>query len=433
MLHRLLPDWRLIALTSALAVSLGSPWGAAARADSPQVTVVSPGGAAQTLSLAALAGGEDVVERSYAVRSGGAEETRVLSGYSLGAVLDAAGADPFSFSYLEVQRPGGGAVTLSKTQALGSGAFPDGPPLVYPTAGGTGFLRPSAGAGDENAGDAFEAPQGLTIALRKGASLQLRATATPRKVAVGEKVRFAAVVERSGAGEELTYSWYFDDGNSAAGPEATHGFGKPGSYDVVVGVKASAEEAGASAVVRVQVGAPVKGPDRKGGGENKDAKAPDHGAATGRSEGPASPGTPSTPADPSGCSLSRSCRDKEQLAPEAAVRPEVPVRPEVTRRPEPSQRSGRQAKRAAEKERIVPPGELVSGELVAQQGDAAPEVVAPPRAPVAARTGNPDSGSGGGGVPAAAWGVLATLGLLGAGALVEARGLGALLPWRRPV
>jgi PKD repeat protein len=432
MLRRLLPDWRLIALTSALAVSLGSPWGAAARADSPQVTVVSPGGAAQTLSLAALAGGEDVVERSYVVRSGGAEEQRVLSGYSLAAVLDAAGADPFSFSYLEVQRPGGGAVTLSKTQALGDGAFPDGPPLVYPTAAGTGFLRPSAGAGDENGGDAFEAPQGLTIALRKGASLQLRATATPRKVAVGEKVKFAAVVERSGAGEALTYSWYFDDGNSADGPEATHSFAKPGSYDVVVGVKASAEEAGASAVVSVQVGAAAEGPDRKGGGKNKDAKAPDHGAATGRAEGPgaggpptgapsagapASAGTPSVPADPSGCSLCRDTGEKEQPAPREA------------RRPEPSERS---PKRNVNKERSVPPGELVSGELVAQQGDAAPEVVAPPQAPVAARTGNPDSGPGGGGVPAAAWGVLATLGLLGAGALVEARGLGALLPWRRP-
>ena len=63
--------------------------------------------------------------------------------------------------------------------------------------------------------------------------LRQRASELLRRVEAGEPVSFKAVVERSGAGEELTYSWYFDDGHSASGPEARHGFSQPGSYDVV--------------------------------------------------------------------------------------------------------------------------------------------------------------------------------------------------------
>ena len=414
MLHRLFPNWRLIAL--ALAVSLGSPWAAAARADSPQATVVSPGGASQTLSLAALGSG-DVVDRSYAVRSDAGEESRTVSGFSLAALLEAAGADPYAFSYLEVQRPSGGAVLLSRAQALSGGG--DGPPVVYATAAGTAFLRPSAGAEDANAADCFEAPQGVTIVLRKGAALRLRAEASPRTAQPGEAVEFKAVVERSGAGEDLTYSWYFDDGHSASGPEASHGFAKPGSYDVVVGARASGEEAGASAVVTIQVGEPAGGPDRKGGGTSRKANAPDHGAASGGgdvaggSTGAAANEAPNVPATPSAETVPSAPKpDPAAASPTpAAVEPErqKPKREAVERRP------------AA--------GERVSGELLA--GAAASERK-PPAQAAAARRGVLQPGPGGGlSVPAAAWGGLVTLGLLAAGALLEARGIASLWPTGR--
>jgi hypothetical protein len=41
----------------------------------------------------------------------------------------------------------------------------------------------------------------------------------------------------------------------------------------------------------------------------------------------------------------------------------------------------------------------------------------------AARSGQLDGGGSGGGIPGAAWGILATLGLLGLGAMVETRSL----------
>jgi hypothetical protein len=372
----LLHDRRLIAAlvtVAALAATAGlaSPWAASARADVAQVTVVSPGGVEQTLALEALAGSEDVRECSYVLRSSTGESTQTLSGFSLAAILDAAGVDPYGFSYLEVQRPAGGAVLLSRDQALDAGAFPDGPPVVYATATGTGFLRPSSGSEDLNASDSFEAPQGISVVLRKGARLRVRAEASTLSTRPGKPVHFKAIVEQAGSGEQLAYSWYFDDGSSAASAEPTHSFAKRGSYDVVLGVTSNGDDTGASAVVTIQVGAPIAGPNRKGGGHSNSAAAPDHGVAD-----PAA-------ADEGGGAGS-------------------PV-PGLANRPE-QQRA---------------PGERVVGELVSATVDAVP----PSTKQAAARSGHLDGDSDGGGIPGAAWGLLATLGLFGAGALIEARSL----------
>ncbi|HEX5608580.1 MAG TPA: PKD domain-containing protein [Solirubrobacterales bacterium] len=392
MRHGLLRNGLIVALSATLA--LASPWAVGARADVAQVTVVSPGGAQQTLALGALAGSEDVVARAYELRSAAGASTQTLTGFSLAALLAAAGADPYGFSYLEVQRPAGGAVLLGRDQALDAGAFADGPPLVYATAAGTGFLRPSAGAGDLNADDSFEAPQGISVVLRKGSRLQVRAQASTRRTEPGEPVEFSAVVERAGSGERLSYSWYFDDGHSAASPEARHAFAKPGSYDVVLGVTGGGDDAGASAVVTIQVGAAPAGPDRKGGGRNETAGAPDHGSAAG----------PPTEAGSGGGSV----------PPMPAPAP-TPASPPATPAPQP-QRNDPPAP-APE-----PEGQRVTGRLV--NASATP---APAPKPAAARRGQLDDDSGGG-IPDAAWGILATLGLLGTGALAEAGGLARLWP-----
>jgi PKD domain len=283
-------------LATLAALALSGIWTTGARADAAQVTVVSPGGASQTLALGALAGSEDLSGRPYALRSPTGESSQAVTGFSLAKILEAAGTDPYGFSYLEVQRPAGGAVQLSRHQALDPGAFADGPPAVYATATGTGFLRPSTGPEDFNASDSFEAPQGITIVLGKGTPLQVRAKASTLKTRPGQKVSFSAAVERAGAGEQLSYSWYFDDGHSASGAETSHAFAKRGSYDVVIGVTTPGDDTGASDVVTVQVGAPVEqGPNRTGGGSNRAGGAPDHGAADGPSTGPGTTGPPQSP------------------------------------------------------------------------------------------------------------------------------------------
>ncbi len=309
-----------------------------ARADAAQVTVVSPGGASQTLALQALAGSEDVVERAYVLRGDEGETTVSVTGFSLSALIDAAGADPYSFSYLEVRRPAGGAVQLSREQALDAGAFADGPPVVHATAAGTAFLRPAAGADDRNAGDSFEAPQGISVVLRKGTALRARAEASTLKTQPGKVVRFEAIVERAGAGEALQFSWTFDDGHSGSGQNVQQKYAKPGSYDVVLGVTSSGDEAGTSAVVRIRVGEPAGGPDRKGGGSNRAEDAPDHGVA----EVPTPASAPGRrAASRRRCPLDRARRRRNRRpSPPPSSRSRAPSR---SRGPSPSQRASRSA------------------------------------------------------------------------------------------
>jgi hypothetical protein len=371
--------------------ALAAPALEAARADAAQVTVITPGGAQQTLSLEALAGREDVRERPYSLRGGTGETTQTVSGFSLATLLDAAGADPFGFSYLEVLRPTGGSVLLSSQQALEGGGFADGPPVVYATATGTAFLRPSSGADDLNATDSFEAPQGVTISLRKGSPLQVEAEASTLRTRPGKPVKFTAEAEGAGAGETLTYSWYFDDGSSASGAAASHSFARRGSYDVLVGVTTPGDSTGASAVVTIQVGPPLEGPDRKGGGTRSDRDAPDHGAATGVAGAPTGPtpggapisGLPASPAP----------------APEPATSTQ---RAKPTPAPEPA-----------------PAGEQISGRLLDTTAQPEPK----PKSQPGARTGKleGEDGEGGLSLPGTALGLVITAGLLGAGALTEAR------------
>lgn len=385
---------RLLIAAALAALALACPMTSEARADAAQATVVSPGGSQRPLSLEALAGSEDILGRAYALRSPAGESSQTVNGFSLAAILEAAGADPYGFSYLEVQRPAGGSVLLSRHQALDLDAFPDGPPVIYATASGTGFLRPSAGAEDLNATDTFEAPQGITIVLRKGSPLRVKVKSSVKQTRPGRTVHFEAIVERAGSGEQLAYSWYFDDGHSASGAEARHSFAERGSYDVVVGVTTPGDDVGASAVVTIQVGDPVGGPNRKGGGHNERADAPDHGAASGPSSG-----------SPSAGSSGSTAAGETTPAPTSTPTP-TPGQPQKA------------------KSKPAPSGDAISGLLLEDPAETA--VTTPPARQAAARTGSLDDNGGGAGLSTAAWGLLATAGLLGAGALIEIGGIGAM-------
>ena len=136
-------------------------------------------------------------------------------------------------------------------------------------------------------------------------------------------------------------------------------------------------------MVNIQVGAPLSGPDRKGGGRIDDSEAPDHGAVAGtRGAVPPGPGSSSPTAAP------------------ATPAPAEPAQAQGDRHPKPAEQ-----------------GERVSGLLL--DGT---ETAAEPAKPVAARSGSLDEGGSGSGLSGAALGLLATVGLLGVGALAESRG-----------
>jgi hypothetical protein len=265
---------------------------APATAQAATVTIEPASGAPQAVALESLQ--PDVRGREYALRGAGTSIT--VTGSSLAALLTAANVDTVGFGYAEIVRPGGGAVLLSRDQVVGRSPFPDGPAVVWRDGAGLHFLRPSTGAGDENAGDRLTAPDGaLTVRLHRGQLLDVEVSASRRRIDPGESVTFEAKVPRSGAGERLTYSWAFGDGERATGSKVTHRFARRGSYNAVVGVTTASDDVGASGFVRVQVGKPGAGPARAGGGTDSGAAAPDSGSAEGATSGLAG-GTDPTPA-----------------------------------------------------------------------------------------------------------------------------------------
>ncbi len=352
-----------------------------------QVTFVPDRGPRVTLTAEQVGAAQDVRDRAYTIRSqSGATTTATVRGASLRALLDAADVDRVAVGAVEIQRPGGASLLLSRNQALEPGAFPEGPPVFSLEGAGVSFLRPSTGPDDPNAGDRFSAAS-LTVRLRSGSLLEVAAEAVPERVDPREPVTFTATAEGSGAGERVVYSWLFDDGRRADGARVTHRFRKPGSYGVVVSVTAPGDRVGVSDVVRVQVGDPKAGEDRRGGGEDRSADAPDSGPGEGVGSGSARLADTDTPGEANG---------------------------EADDQPPGAQDDARA--RSRDQRARGEGGERIEGELLA---DAAQLPATPAAAVRSARTGKQaDEGFR---VPATAWGSLATLLLIALGAALELR------------
>lgn len=335
-----------------LAALLTATFGLAAlaQAASAGVTVVRPDGTGVEVDLASLA--PDVNE-TYGSSN--------VSGVSLRALLVAAGAETVYRSVKLVTS--GGAVTQTKLQ-IESGQRP---PVLYTSGGQIWFVYGSA------------APQQVTGALTQSQSSDdgpiAKATVSRKKLKLRQPATFTAAVSNAAAGEEFTYTWWFDDGTTAVGKMVKHDFKKRGLHKASLTVRpvgATDTATNVYAAVTVQVGAATKSKKkREGSGTNDAAGAPVTGSADGRSGGGDSAGA------------ERSARPKQKKR----------------KRPEPAQQSA-----LTEVE-----GQLLSAE---------PQSTQPP---VAARSGQQtaqaDQGSGGITTEQAA-GASALL-LLGYGALLE--------------
>jgi len=265
---------RLLAATAMLALALTAP---AAALASDEVRVEPEGGEPVTLTSSGL-GDPDVRERSYRVDDGAGGERHVtITGHSLDRVLARANVDPYRFGSLEVASADGSFV-LDRDEVVDTSGFPDGPPVFYLENGSVRFVEPAREGG---APGRIGGPGPVTVSLSKASRLQVTPSASTRRTKPRKPVTFTATVAGARPGEQVTVRWYFDDGSSARGRQVTHRFRRPGSYDVVVGVTSPDDERGADASVSVRVGKPPDGPDRKGGGTNDDANAPDSGAGAG--------------------------------------------------------------------------------------------------------------------------------------------------------
>jgi PKD domain-containing protein len=304
-------------------------------------------------------------------------------------------------------------------------AFPDGPPVLWMDGAELRFLRPAGAA----AGPVLLAGPGpAAIRLSRPSKLEVRAEASNRRVESGDPVTFTATVDGAPAGEQVEVSWYFDDGRRGRGVRVTHRFRRPGTYDVSVGARISADDPGADDFVTVRVGKPPDGPNRKGGGTNAAANAPDSGVGTGPG-GPGGSGSGSgTGGSPNGDGGSADSGD------DAAARDEAAARRRARRRRAAAREQRERAERRDDPEREQAPGEPAGGrqvrgielaDLSALSSDAGRDALQ------AARRGSPrEEDESGAGIPPAVWWTLGTAALLGLGGWREARG--PLTARRRP-
>jgi PKD domain len=389
-----------------------------------QVVVQPEGANPRTVSLTAL-GDPDVQGRDYTVDDGTGERRVPITGHSLDRVLDAANVDPYRFGDVEVSG-GGLSVIISRDEVTRSDAFPDGPPVFWMEQDGTSrFLRPGSDAGSslQIGGDGP-----ITVSLSRPSRLEVTATASKRRVEVGQPVTFTATVDGAREEEQVRVRWYFDDGGGrVAGTEVTHRFRRRNTYDVLVSATTSGDDPGDDAMVTVQVGRARAGPDRQGGGTNTDANAPDSGSGTatggvggngsaGGGSAAAADGDGSAGADGGGSAGAdgggaEAARDDAAAARRRAARTRAAAR----------RRSEARARRREEPDESIEAGASreVSGielaDLSALSSQAGRDAVQ------AARTGRLREEDEKGGVPPGVWWSLGTAALLGLGGWREAR------------
>jgi hypothetical protein len=384
---------RRLALTLLVLLLAAPP--ASALADD-ELRIEPEGGEPVTLAISQL-GQPDVEARSYTLPGG--TQAVPITGYSLDRVLRAADVDPYQFGSLTIAGTSGTA-QLTRDEAIGDVTFPEGPPVFYVENGDARFLRPARGT--EPAQLASGGPMAVQIAALD--ELSVSATASPRRVKAGEKVRFTATVTGAPAGENPVIEWNFDDGRGDTGSPVTHRFRRPGTYHVTVGATTTGDRVGADDFVTVRVGRAPNGPDRPGGGTNPDENAPDSGAGTG-SGGTAAPSTPAAPAPVT------------PAAPTTPSTPSTPYEP-VDEPPQPQQQDPGESENPVDTEDSADGLEPVEGielaDLSALSSQAGRDAVE------AARRGRErDEENRDEGVPNGVWWFLSIGGLLGLGGLLE--------------
>lgn len=353
-----------LSLTTALAIALTAF--AAAGAQAAEIKIKNArSGEVKTVQFDASAAD---VEADYVLRGTSGEQTQRIKGVSLARILELAGADPV-YTAVEVARAGG-AVPVSKYLILGQGLVP----VVYEDGGNLVFVRPSSGAGDLNANDVVTAGTLELTQIDLGA-LDVKVTASKKKIKAGQSVKFAATASGGGAGDKYAFKWNFNDGSTGNGASVAHRFKKRGTYRVLVGASIVGSDRSDPAVVTIQVGEPTKSKKKRtGGGTNDSANAPAGGVADGDSGD----------GDEAGSGERQKPKKRREPSPEPAVDPNLPV---------------------------------IEGELLA--ATSAPEPVE--QSSLAARSGQQpqEAKSAGSSLPREAWAAIGAIALIGSGMLFE--------------
>lgn len=224
------------------------------------MVLVGPAAAHYEMGEEGLRAGTEGGTYTVRARPGEAGESFARLGVSLRRLVAESGADPEAIGYVVVPRPDGTDAYLPGVDLAEPSPFEAGlPVLVSADSGCIRFLRPATGPEDANGEDNIAScGASLTIGVRDGNVLTVRASASDPTPDVGKEVRFEASAEGARAGETVgDYRWSFGDGASAEGAAVTHAFTAAGSYKVTVTASGSAESGGESAPLTIVVGKPA--------------------------------------------------------------------------------------------------------------------------------------------------------------------------------
>jgi hypothetical protein len=273
----------LCALTATLLALPGSP--ASGAAGEPAVVVSGPGNASRSFDGEEIANASHLKGRNAILRANAGEAGELIGipeALPAEDLIAMSGAEPAATGYLTVPRPNGTVAYLPPAAFL---AGPEGPASFWVDQGCIQFFRPSV-EGGANAEDRLAScGAALTVGVRDGALLTVRAAASPSSANVGTLIEFTATAEGGEAGEPITYAWSFGDGSSAAGPAVAHAFGAAGSYRVRVTASGEDESGGESAPVTVIVGNPPAGAGVGAGPEVTSPTTKPHGTGSPKGSG----------------------------------------------------------------------------------------------------------------------------------------------------
>jgi uncharacterized membrane protein YgcG len=344
-----------------------------ARADgatpSGVVTIApSDGGTGRTVAVSDLAASFDVHGATYTVRAadGATSTTTVSDGISLSGLLAATGLDADAFDYIDLRKADGSRAIVLRDDLGGTS---EGPPVVWADDRGVHFLRPSSAEGDANEADLVTLADGpLALGLKTGDPLVPRIAVSTLRARPRERVDFSAsLVGGAPLGPGLDYQWYFDGTGRVRGANVSHRFPPGGPYLVLLNVvRGDGTSIGAPDTVNVRVVRPRERRRDEARGSDESQAGTGVGGSGGSGSGGGVGGT-------AGGSVGGGGGTAQPASPPAPLAPARPAPPTTSTRRHPPPR------------RRTPPGELVSGTLIASASATAAPVDAVPAASAAAR------------------------------------------------
>lgn len=393
------PAIRLLLAVGVVAAGLVAATAVAQTPAAVPVTVtIQPAGGGSPVAVSLDQVNPDIRDQRYRV---GSQTIAVARGVSVYQLLDHANAN-FDYAEIEIPRPGGGTLRMSKDQVE------DTKPAGFYTdeQGVTHFIGPTGDDGSVALDDYFPVETTIELTQLRQSKLQVSISPTKKKIELGGSVSFRATVTGNDDGENVTFTWGIKGRKQTlGGPGFTQKFpSKDGVYEFLVAVRFEGSEPSTSDVATITVGDPEKAKrEQAGSGDSDDGGST--GGGTGSSGGgssydsgssytPSYTPVPSTPAP----------------APAPTPSAEPPDAPD-----------------------IATSGTTVEGNLLADVSDPPPSNILESAAR-AAREGkqqDDDAGPDGAGVSEAALSIFGVLALLALGAGIETR-QGRLPRWRLP-